>query len=126
MNFPEQIKYTKEHEWISVDGDIATIGITAFAQGELGDIIFVDIESVGKDMSADQVFGSVEAVKTVSDLFLPVSGTILEKNPILESQPELVNQDPYGQGWMIKMKISDTAQLDQLMDVQAYKALVGA
>jgi glycine cleavage system H protein len=126
MNFPEQIKYTKEHEWISVDGDIATIGITAFAQGELGDIIFVDIESVGKDMSADQVFGSVEAVKTVSDLFLPVSGTILEKNPILESQPELVNQDPYGQGWMIKMKISDAAQLDQLMDVQAYKALVGA
>ncbi|MFZ9262752.1 MAG: glycine cleavage system protein GcvH [Chitinophagaceae bacterium] len=126
MNFPEQIKYTKEHEWISVDGDIATIGITAFAQGELGDIIFVDIESVGKDMNADQVFGSVEAVKTVSDLFLPVSGTILEKNPILESQPELVNQDPYGQGWMIKMKISDAAQLDQLMDVQAYKALVGA
>ncbi len=126
MNFPEQIKYTKEHEWISVDGDIATIGITAFAQGELGDIIFVDIESVGKDMSADQVFGSVEAVKTVSDLFLPVSGTILEKNPILESQPELVNQDPYGQGWMIKMKISDAAQLNQLMDVQAYKALVGA
>ncbi|MEY2595358.1 MAG: hypothetical protein RL634_1216 [Bacteroidota bacterium] len=126
MNFPEQIKYTKEHEWISVEGDVATIGITAFAQGELGDIIFIDIETVGKEMGADQVFGTVEAVKTVSDLFLPVSGTILEKNPLLESQPELVNQDPYGDGWMIKMKITDAAQLNNLMDVQAYKALIGA
>ena len=126
MNFPEQIKYTKEHEWISVEGDVATIGITAFAQGELGDIIFIDIETVGKEMGADQVFGTVEAVKTVSDLFLPVSGTILEKNPLLESQPELVNQDPYGDGWMIKMKITDAAQLNKLMDVQAYKALIGA
>ena len=126
MNFPEQIKYTKEHEWISVEGDIATIGITAFAQGELGDIIFIDIETIGKEMSADQVFGTVEAVKTVSDLFLPVSGTILEKNPLLESQPELVNQDPYGNGWMIKMKIADASQLNNLMDVQAYKALIGA
>ncbi len=126
MSFPEQIKYTKEHEWISVEGDVATIGITSFAQGELGDIIFVDIDSVGKEMNADQVFGSVEAVKTVSDLFLPVTGTILEKNPLLESQPELVNQDPYGQGWMIKMKIADPSHLDNLMDVQAYKVLVGA
>lgn len=126
MNFPEQIKYTKEHEWISVEGDIATIGITAFAQGELGDIVFIDIETVGKDMSADQVFGTVEAVKTVSDLFLPVSGTILEKNPQLANQPELVNQDPYGDGWMIKIKIADAAQLNNLMDVQAYKALIGA
>ncbi|MEY3349851.1 MAG: glycine cleavage system protein GcvH [Bacteroidota bacterium] len=126
MSFPEQIKYTKEHEWISVEGDVATIGITSFAQGELGDIIFVDIDSVGKEMNADEVFGSVEAVKTVSDLFLPVTGTILEKNPLLESQPELVNQDPYGQGWMIKMKIADPSHLDNLMDVQAYKALVGA
>ncbi|MFN5054577.1 MAG: glycine cleavage system protein GcvH [Bacteroidota bacterium] len=126
MSFPEQIKYTKEHEWISVEGEVATIGITAFAQGELGDIIFVDIDSVGKEMNADEVFGSVEAVKTVSDLFLPVTGTILEKNPLLESQPELVNQDPYGQGWMIKMKIADPSHLDNLMDVQAYKALVGA
>jgi glycine cleavage system H protein len=126
MSFPEQIKYTKEHEWISVEGDVATIGITSFAQGELGDIIFVDIDSVGKEMNADQVFGSVEAVKTVSDLFLPVTGTILEKNLLLESQPELVNQDPYGQGWMIKMKIADPSHLDNLMDVQAYKALVGA
>ncbi len=126
MNYPEQLRYTKEHEWISVEGDTATIGITAFAQGELGDIIFIDIESVGKEMGADQVFGSVEAVKTVSDLFLPVAGTILEKNPVLESQPELVNQDPYGQGWMIKMKVADAAQLNNLMDVQAYKALIGA
>jgi glycine cleavage system H protein len=126
MNFPEQLRYTKEHEWIAVDGEIATIGITAFAQGELGDIIFIDIESVGKEMSADQVFGSVEAVKTVSDLFLPVAGTILEKNPVLESQPELVNQDPYGEGWMIKMKITDASQLSHLMDVNAYKALIGA
>ncbi|MFN5326991.1 MAG: glycine cleavage system protein GcvH [Bacteroidota bacterium] len=126
MSFPEQIKYTKEHEWISVEGDVATIGITSFAQGELGDIIFVDIDSVGKEMNADEVFGSVEAVKTVSDLFLPVTGTILEKNPLLESQPELVNQDPYGQGWMIKMKIADPSHLDNLMDVQAYKALIGA
>lgn len=126
MSFPEQIKYTKEHEWISVDGDVATIGITSFAQGELGDIIFIDIETVGKALQADQVFGTVEAVKTVSDLFLPVDGTILEKNPLLESQPELVNQDPYGDGWMIKMKIADVAQLNNLMDVQAYKALIGA
>ncbi|GDX43312.1 MAG: glycine cleavage system protein GcvH [Bacteroidota bacterium] len=126
MSFPEQIKYTKEHEWISVDGDVATIGITSFAQGELGDIIFIDIDSIGKEMNADQVFGTVEAVKTVSDLFLPVNGTILEKNPLLESQPELVNQDPYGQGWMIKMKVADAAQLNNLMDVQAYKALIGA
>jgi glycine cleavage system H protein len=109
-----------------VEGDVATIGITSFAQGELGDIIFVDIDSVGKEMNADEVFGSVEAVKTVSDLFLPVTGTILEKNPLLESQPELVNQDPYGQGWMIKMKIADPSHLDNLMDVQAYKALIGA
>ena len=126
MSFPEQIKYTKEHEWISVDGDVATIGITSFAQGELGDIIFIDIETVGKALQADQVFGTVEAVKTVSDLFLPVDGTILEKNPLLESQPELVNQDPYGDGWMIKMKIADLAQLNNLMDVQGYKALIGA
>jgi glycine cleavage system H protein len=126
MSFPEQIKYTKEHEWISVDGDVATIGITSFAQGELGDIIFIDIETVGKALQADQVFGTVEAVKTVSDLFLPVDGTITEKNPLLEGQPELVNQDPYGEGWMIKMKIADASQLNNLMDFQAYKALIGA
>ena len=126
MNFPEQLKYTKEHEWISIDGNVATIGITEFAQGELGDIIYVDIDSIGKEMSADAVFGSVEAVKTVSDLFLPVSGTLTEKNPLLDSQPELVNQDPYGEGWMIKMTIKDASELDSLMTVEAYKALIGA
>ncbi len=126
MNFPEQLHYTKEHEWISIDGNVATIGITEFAQGELGDIIYVDIETVGKELTADAVFGTVEAVKTVSDLFLPVSGTITEKNSLLDSQPELVNQDPYGDGWMIKMTVSDASQLSDLLDVNAYKALIGA
>lgn len=126
MNFPEQLHYTKEHEWISIDGNVATIGITEFAQGELGDIIYVDIETIGKELTADAVFGSVEAVKTVSDLFLPVTGTITEKNPLLDSQPELVNQDPYGDGWMIKMTVSDASQLSGLLDVHAYKALIGA
>jgi glycine cleavage system H protein len=126
MNFPEQLHYTKEHEWISIDGNVATIGITEFAQGELGDIIYVDIETIGKELGADAVFGTVEAVKTVSDLFLPVTGTITEKNPLLDSQPELVNQDPYGDGWMIKMTVSDASQLSGLLDVHAYKALIGA
>ncbi len=126
MNFPEQLHFTKEHEWISINGNVATIGITEFAQGELGDIIYVDIETVGKELSADAVFGTVEAVKTVSDLFLPVSGTITEKNSLLDSQPELVNQDPYGDGWMIKMTVSDASQLSGLLDVHAYKALIGA
>jgi glycine cleavage system H protein len=126
MNFPEQLRYTKEHEWISIDGNVATIGITEFAQGELGDIIYVDIDSIGKEMSADAVFGTVEAVKTVSDLFLPVSGTITEKNPLLDSQPELVNQDPYGDGWMIKMTVSNVEDLEGLLTVDAYKALIGA
>jgi len=126
MNFPEQLHYTKEHEWISIDGNVATIGITEFAQGELGDIIYVDIETIGKELGADAVFGTVEAVKTVSDLFLPVSGTITEKNSLLDSQPELVNQDPYGDGWMIKMTVSDASQLSCLLDVNAYKALIGA
>ena len=126
MNFPEQLHYTKEHEWISIDGNVATIGITEFAQGELGDIIYVDIETIGKELGADAVFGTVEAVKTVSDLFLPVSGTITEKNSLLDSQPELVNQDPYGDGWMIKMTVSDASQLSGLLDVHAYKALIGA
>jgi glycine cleavage system H protein len=126
MNFPEQLHYTKEHEWISIDGNVATIGITEFAQGELGDIIYVDIETIGKELTADAVFGTVEAVKTVSDLFLPVTGTITEKNPLLDSQPELVNQDPYGDGWMIKMTVSDPSQLSGLLDVNAYKALIGA
>lgn len=126
MNFPENLRYTKEHEWISIEGNIATVGITEFAQGELGDIIYVDIETIGKEMDAHAVFGTVEAVKTVSDLFIPLSGTPTEKNPLLESQPELVNQDPYGDGWMIKMTISDPSQIDGLLDVAAYKGLIGA
>ena len=126
MNFPEQLKYTKEHEWIAIEGNVATVGITEFAQGELGDIIYVDVDTIGKEMSAEEVFGSVEAVKTVSDLFLPVSGTLIEKNPLLDSQPELVNQDPYGDGWMIKMTIQDPSQLDSLLSVDAYKALIGS
>ena len=126
MSFPEQIKYTKEHEWISVDGDVATIGITSFAQGELGDIIFIDIETVGKALQADQVFGTVEAVKTVSDLFLPLSGEIIEFNDALESAPESVNSDPYGAGWMIKVKVSDLGEVDSLLSSDAYKELIGA
>jgi glycine cleavage system H protein len=126
MNFPEQLRYTKEHEWISVDGNIATIGITEFAQGELGDIIYVDIDTIGKDLSSEAVFGTVEAVKTVSDLFLPVAGTITEKNPLLDSQPELVNQDPYGDGWMVKITLNDPSEVEALMDAAAYQALIGA
>lgn len=126
MNFPENLRYTKEHEWISIEGNVATVGITEFAQGELGDIIYVDIETIGKQLEANAVFGTVEAVKTVSDLFLPLSGTPTEKNPLLESQPELVNQDPYGDGWMVKMTISDPSQIDALLDVAAYKGLIGA
>lgn len=126
MNFPETLRYTKEHEWISIDGNTATIGITEFAQGELGDIIYVDIDSIGTAMDAHTVFGTVEAVKTVSDLFLPMSGSVTEKNPFLDTQPELVNQDPYGDGWMIKMTISDPSQVEALLDVAAYKTLIGA
>ncbi|MEY3058969.1 MAG: glycine cleavage system protein [Bacteroidota bacterium] len=126
MNFPEQLRYTKEHEWISVEGNVATIGITEFAQGELGDIIYVDIDTIGKDLSAEAVFGTVEAVKTVSDLFLPVAGTIKEKNPLLDTQPELVNQDPYGDGWMVKITLKDPAEVETLMDAAAYQALIGA
>ncbi|HRI20932.1 MAG TPA: glycine cleavage system protein GcvH [Panacibacter sp.] len=126
MNFPSDIKYTKDHEWIKlVDGNIALIGITAFAQQELGDIVYVDIASVGKTLNKDEVFGTVEAVKTVSDLFLPADGTVLEVNPVLEKQPELVNSDPYGEGWMIKLQLSNTADIDGLMDAAAYEQLVG-
>ncbi|HEY1046175.1 MAG TPA: glycine cleavage system protein GcvH [Bacteroidia bacterium] len=125
MNFPENLKYTKEHEWISVEGDIATVGITDFAQGELGDIVFVEIETKGQTLSKDATFGTVEAVKTVSDLFMPVSGEITEVNPSLEGSPELVNQDPYNGGWMVKIKLSNTAELNDLLDVNAYKALIG-
>ena len=124
MNFPSELKYTKDHEWISVNGDIATIGITDFAQHELGDIVYVDIDSKDKKMEAEAVFGTVEAVKTVSDLFLPVSGTITEINPILESEPEKVNSDPYGDGWMVKMKMDTPEDINKLMDVETYQKLV--
>jgi glycine cleavage system H protein len=125
MNFPAELKYTKEHEWIKVEGDVAIVGITDFAQGELGDIIFVEVESVGKTVAQDAVFGTVEAVKTVSDLFLPVAGEILEFNSNLNNSPELVNSDPYGEGWVVKMKPSDLGDIDQLMDVATYQAFVG-
>jgi glycine cleavage system H protein len=124
MNFPDNLRYTKEHEWIAIDGNTATIGITEFAQSELGDIIYIDVETIGKTLDADTVFGTVEAVKTVSDLFLPVSGTLTEKNTLLESQPELVNTDPYGDGWMVKMTVNDLAQVENLMDAAAYKSLI--
>lgn len=125
MNFPENLKYTKDHEWVLIEGDTATIGITEFAQRELGDIVYVEIETVGQSLNAHDIFGSVEAVKTVSDLYLPLSGTITEVNPDLASAPESVNQDPYGEGWMVKMKISDLSQVESLMDAKAYEALVG-
>jgi glycine cleavage system H protein len=125
MNFPDSLRYTKDHEWIKLDGDIATVGITEFAQKELGDIVYVEIETVGKSMEAETVFGSVEAVKTVSDLFLPVSGTIMEVNPILASQPELVNTDPYGRGWMVKIKVNNAGDVSELMDAGAYGAVAG-
>jgi glycine cleavage system H protein len=125
MNFPENLRYTKEHEWIRIDGDEAVIGITDFAQRELGDIVYVEIETVGQALEAGSVFGTVEAVKTVSDLFLPISGTITEINPKLNANPELVNTDPYGDGWMVKMKVANTADVNGLMDPTAYSALVG-
>ncbi|WP_026750862.1 MULTISPECIES: glycine cleavage system protein GcvH [Sediminibacterium] len=125
MNFPAELRYTKDHEWIKLEGNVATIGITDFAQHELGDIVYVDINTVGKELSAEEVFGTVEAVKTVSDLFLPVTGTISEVNPLLEKQPELVNTDPYGDGWMIKMTVADPSSVDGLMTKEAYEALVG-
>lgn len=125
MNVPAELKYSKEHEWVRAEGDIAVIGITAFAQGELGDIIYVDIDSVGETMSQNDIFGTVEAVKTVSDLFLPVGGEIVEFNETLKDQPELVNSDPYGNGWMIKVKMSNPAELDALLDSAGYQALIG-
>jgi len=125
MNFPAELLYTKDHEWISIDGNIATIGITDFAQHELGDIVYVDINTVGKELAAEEVFGTVEAVKTVSDLFLPLAGTVTEVNPLLEKQPELVNTDPYGDGWMIKMTVTDPSSFEGLMTKDAYEALVG-
>lgn len=124
MHFPSELRYTKDHEWIKVDGDIATIGITDYAQRELGDIVYVEVETVGKSLKAGDVFGTVEAVKTVSDLFLPVDGTITELNKDLANSPESVNNDPYGAGWMIKMKVNNTGDLGSLMDAAAYEAVV--
>ena len=126
MNIPENLKYTNEHEWIRVEGDVAYVGITDYAQSELGEIVFVEIETEGENIAAGNTFGSVEAVKTVSDLFMPVSGAVLEVNPALEAQPELVNSDPYGEGWMIKVAVADAAELDNLLDAAAYAALIGA
>lgn len=126
MNLPEQLKYTKDHEWISLDGDVATVGITDFAQKELGDIVYVEVETFDQDMEADEVFGTVEAVKTVSDLFLPLAGTIVEFNEELETTPEVVNADPYGKGWMIKVKVTDVADFNKLMSAEDYKKLIGA
>lgn len=124
MTFPENLKYTKDHEWINIEGNTATVGITDFAQRELGDIVYVDIDSTGKSMDAEAIFGSVEAVKTVSDLFLPLTGTIDQVNPSLANQPELVNTDPYGEGWMIKMTISNTSEIEKLLNAEAYQKLV--
>ena len=125
MQFPEALKYTKDHEWVKIEGNIATVGITEFAQRELGDIVFVDIDSVGKDLQMNDVFGTVEAVKTVSDLFLPLSGSVTEVNPDLDANPENVNSDPYGSGWMVKMTIANEAEMSELLDAAAYQALLG-
>lgn len=125
MNIPANLKYTKDHEWVSIDGDVATIGITDFAQGELGDIVYVEIETEGETLDNEEVFGSVEAVKTVSDLFMPLSGEIIEFNTELEANPELVNSDPFGKGWMIKVKVKDASEVGSLLDAEGYKELIG-
>ncbi len=125
MNYPANLRYTKDHEWILMEGNVATIGITDFAQRELGDIVYVDISSKGKTLAAEEIFGTVEAVKTVSDLFLPAAGTITEVNPALEVNPELVNSDPFGEGWMIKMTVENPADIEKPMNAEAYSALVG-
>ena len=124
MSIPAELKYTKDHEWVRMDGDIAVVGITAFAQGELGDIVYVEIETVGESLDREEVFGSIEAVKTVSDLFMPLSGEILELNEALEGNPELVNSDPYGEGWMVKIKVSNRSELDELLGAEDYTGLV--
>ncbi len=125
MNFPEELKYTKDHEWVKVDGDVATIGITDFAQKELGDIVYVDVNTVGESVAIEEVFGTVEAVKTVSDLFMPITGNVLEVNGGIDANPELVNKDPYGAGWMIKARIESPAELAQLLSATDYKKLIG-
>ncbi|CAM1341795.1 glycine cleavage system protein GcvH [Tenacibaculum amylolyticum] len=124
MNIPAELKYTKDHEWIKIEGDTATIGITDFAQSELGDIVYVDVDTLDETVEVEAVFGSVEAVKTVSDLFMPLTGEVIEFNETLEDEPELVNSDPYGKGWMIKVKIEDTSQIENLIDAEAYQKLI--
>jgi len=126
MNIPENLKYTKEHEWVSLEGDIATIGITDFAQRELGDIVYVEVDTEGEELDQDEVFGTVEAVKTVSDLFVPVAGEVIEFNEALEDEPELINKDPYGKGWIIKLKVKDLSSVDELLDAEAYKKYINA
>ena len=125
MNIPEKLKYTKDHEWLRVEGDEAFIGVTEFAQGELGDIVFIEVETIGETLEKEEAFGTIEAVKTVSDMFMPVAGEVLEFNEELESTPELVNQDPYGKGWIIKIKITNPEQINELLDAAAYKASIG-
>lgn len=125
MNFPENLRYTKEHEWVRAEGDVAYIGITEFAQSELGDIVYVEVETVGETLKQEDVFGTVEAVKTVSDLFMPLSGEVLEINPSLDSSPELVNKDPYGDGWMVKIRMTDPSQLDDLLSAAQYREVAG-
>ena len=126
MNIPSELKYTKDHEWVKIDGDILTVGITDFAQGELGDIVYVEVDTLDEALEEDAVFGTVEAVKTVSDLFLPVAGDIIEFNESLEDEPEKVNQDPYGDGWMIKLKVANQSDLETLLSAEDYKELIGA
>ncbi|MFI8378485.1 glycine cleavage system protein GcvH [Leeuwenhoekiella sp. NPDC079379] len=126
MSLPSDLKYTKDHEWVRIEGDIATVGITDFAQGELGDVVYVEVETEGETLDREEVFGTVEAVKTVSDLFLPLTGEIVEFNTALESEPEAVNEDPYGKGWMIKIKFTDSSELDSLLEAGAYQELIGA
>ena len=124
MNIPQNLKYTKDHEWIRVEGEFAYIGVTEFAQGELGDVVFIEIETVGETLAKEEVFGTIEAVKTVSDMFMPVGGEIIEKNPLLENTPDVVNKDPYGDGWMVKIKISNPAELEELHDAASYQGLI--
>lgn len=126
MNFPSELKYTKDHEWVRIEGDTAYIGITDFAQHELGDIVYIDINTVGEHVAKEGIFGTVEAVKTVSDLFMPVSGEVLEVNAVLDASPELINSDPFGDGWMVKITITDASELDELLSAENYKALIGA
>lgn len=125
MNFPDNLKYTKDHEWVRVEGDTAYVGVTDFAQGELGDIVYVEIETVGEEVGREEVFGTIEAVKTVSDLFMPVTGEVLEKNPKIDATPDIVNKDAYGEGWLVRVKVINPAELNDLMDAAAYKALIG-